>query len=644
MNAPFAAESKSDAERAAKVTEIAGSCIDVTSVRPGKNVEQIGVVKYLRNRGIDPFTMPGSIKRRTRGAASRGHGALVGLCTDDAGNICGTHEINITRDGNKTKDAHGTGVEKRSHGRVQGNPVRMPACGRDKETLIVSEGIENALSIWQATSIETWASVGSGMMQYLPVPKGRTVFIFRDGDEPGSPADQNINRAIHAFQMRGANVRLATPPQGKDANDLLVEGGFKALQERLLCSVEPPFDILADAQQQQTPPEPLLFEKLFDFVPEELPARDWIIPGLLERGQAHIMPGHGGSAKSLLGIGIGMACTFLKKFGKWEPRRKLDGTPYRIAIVNLEDDVTEQQRRVAAMLQTAAFAGVDYKTFAENCLTLRRDGLTLVEKDDKGGIKTTQLYSDLVGALREFKADVVILDPLAELTLGMDENSAEMHELHAAIRRMARSLNAAVIVVHHFNKGGNATNQNSFRGSTTLGAGPRATLNVEKMNEDDAKQFGINDAERPSYIKTYIAKANYTATGVTQWFQIVPKTLPNAEQVAALEPWNPPKDDIIDMAAWPQRDAFLDAIERGEYTNARTGRTTKRADHLLNNISYGGFTLKQAQTVLDTLLAKGMLGVGTAKNKSRQDFEKLIVRNRTVFDAQPDFIGEGCNA
>ncbi len=50
----------------------------------------------------------------------------------------------------------------------------------------------------------------------------RTVIIAADGDEPGSPAAESVEKAASRFYHEGRKVKIARPPAGYDFNDLLM--------------------------------------------------------------------------------------------------------------------------------------------------------------------------------------------------------------------------------------------------------------------------------------------------------------------------------------------------------------------------------------------------------------------------------------
>ena len=97
--------------------------------------------------------------------------------------------------------------------------------------------VETALSVWQATGNETWACLGIGNIARAPVPEGATVIVARDGDPPGSKADNQLRHAVTVLRKRGCTVTVAEPPTDKDFNDVLVEGGDTAVRTIIVAAV-----------------------------------------------------------------------------------------------------------------------------------------------------------------------------------------------------------------------------------------------------------------------------------------------------------------------------------------------------------------------------------------------------------------------
>jgi RecA-family ATPase len=198
--------------------------------------------------------------------------------------------------------------------------------------------------------------------------------------------------------------------------------------------------------------------------------------------------------------------------------------------VGIEDDVIEQRRRMFALLKTPDLEGIRIRedTLFESggaFFTLKCDAATLVERhEDSGKITPSDTFRWLVKEVERLKIDLLIIDPLVEITEGINENdNAHMQKVMAVLRVLAREKNLHLNVVHHFNKPGEANNPGAVRGGSSIINAARLCINLEKANDKDCDAFGIDDVDRHNRIKMVIPKANNSATGAVHWFAIEPK-------------------------------------------------------------------------------------------------------------------------
>ena len=174
---------------------------------------------YFRERGLKPG--PDGWPASLRYHAGLRHGptglllpALVAAVTiwPDR-NVVGLHRTFLRVDG---KDKAPVSSNKMMIGKCAGGAVRLAPA--DPE-LVLSEGLETALSVQQATGKAVWACLStSGLKSVILPPEVETVTIAADADEPGEEAAQ---AAARRFIAEGRTVKIARPPQGMDFNDLL---------------------------------------------------------------------------------------------------------------------------------------------------------------------------------------------------------------------------------------------------------------------------------------------------------------------------------------------------------------------------------------------------------------------------------------
>jgi putative DNA primase/helicase len=91
------------------------------------------------------------------------------------------------------------------------------------ESILVTEGIETALSVMQVMNMTAWAALSAIGIANLELPSTvREVTLCIDGDQVSEDAAAKASRR---WLLQGLQVRIARPPPNKDFNDMLMESG-----------------------------------------------------------------------------------------------------------------------------------------------------------------------------------------------------------------------------------------------------------------------------------------------------------------------------------------------------------------------------------------------------------------------------------
>jgi putative DNA primase/helicase len=142
--------------------------------------------------------------------------ALVTRGTD--GTAIAVHRTFLARDGRNKAPVR---PDKMMLGPCRGGAVRLGSVG---DRLMISEGIETALSGMQATGEPTWAALSTSGLRALELPADvREVIVLADGDDAGESAALD---AAMRWKREGRCVRIARPPWGFDFNDVLRGGSL----------------------------------------------------------------------------------------------------------------------------------------------------------------------------------------------------------------------------------------------------------------------------------------------------------------------------------------------------------------------------------------------------------------------------------
>lgn len=142
----------------------------------------------------------------------------------------------------------------------------------------------------------------------------------------------------------------------------------------------------------------------------------------------------------------------------------------------------------------------------------------------------TEAFKPLGEYLRCLKesnqVNLIVFDTLSRLHY-LDENSnRDMSAVISWFERLARYLNAAVLVLHHDNKSSmnNALkeetgNTAAIRGASALGANVRWHASLRTMTCAEAEKYGIDEEERKNYLRIELDKTSYSPPQPGAWLK-----------------------------------------------------------------------------------------------------------------------------
>jgi len=170
---------------------------------------------YLRSRGLH-LPIPESIRfaRLPYGKKGRQHPCLIAAVASHQDKLIGIQRTYLTASGSGKAAVP---KPKLSLGRVGGGAIRLAPGAVD---LIVTEGLEDGLTLQQEIGRAVWVAAGASMLPLMLFPAGvRSVAIGGDNDETGRAAAEN---AAATFAGRGLSTRMFFPVGAKDFNEELM--------------------------------------------------------------------------------------------------------------------------------------------------------------------------------------------------------------------------------------------------------------------------------------------------------------------------------------------------------------------------------------------------------------------------------------
>ena len=170
---------------------------------------------YLHSRGLYPTG--GWDGLRTSILHYPGVGprpALIAPIDGLDGSLVGLHRTYLDHGGSKLDVAS----PRLTLGQARGCAIRL---GQVTNELVVCEGLEDGLTLYQEWGIPVWVAGGASFMPAMAIPGGITsLIIAADNDEAG---DRAAYRTADALSTGGREISIARPSPGfKDFNDQLL--------------------------------------------------------------------------------------------------------------------------------------------------------------------------------------------------------------------------------------------------------------------------------------------------------------------------------------------------------------------------------------------------------------------------------------
>lgn len=305
------------------------------------------------------------------------------------------------------------------------------------------------------------------------------------------------------------------------------------------------FHMAAQAMPGQAPPlstaydlaetEPLTATP---FDPEKfktLEPRRWVYGHFLIRRFLSVMGAPGGAGKTTYAMSVGV-CVALN--------RPLLGEPIHEAgpvwIYNLEDPEDEILRRLQAIclhhdISPHALAGRLYLDSG------RTRPLIVAVKLENGSVVAQPVVPEMIAELKRRGIKLFIVDPFVK-SHRLEENRNEQIDFAATLwNHVAAEADCAILLLHHFKKGGMSGEADAFRGASALVDAARAAVSLSTMNEKEASRLGIDEADRRFYVRVDNAKLNLAPPPThAVWLKLNNVQLPNTDKVQAASRWEPP--------------------------------------------------------------------------------------------------------
>ena len=368
-------------------------------------------------------------------------------------------------------------------GRVKGC---YHSIGKPAGLLVICEGYATGASIHEATGHAVAVAFNAGNLLevaqalHQKYPALRLVLAADDDHEThGNPG---LTKATEVARLVGGWLAVPKfpanrPDKATDFNDLHALAGLEAVKAGIDAAVKveasavfPALDSVSEAGTVHHKPEVLLLNGA-DLTPEPL---RWLWDGWLLSGKFHILAGAPGQGKTTIALAFASTVTI---GGRWPDGKRCD--PGNILVWSGEDDPAD------TLLPRLLAAGAD----KARCyfVTGTRINGEVQPFDPARDMAALETQAHRIGGIK-----LLIVDPVVSAVTGDSHKNTEVRRSLQPLVDLASRLDAAVLGISHFSKGGAGSDPASrVVGSIAFTAVARVVLVAAKVKGEEGEDKRI---------------------------------------------------------------------------------------------------------------------------------------------------------
>ena len=339
----------------------------------------------------------------------------------------------------------------------------------------------------------------------------------------------------------------------------------------------------------QIPDAPDLFVSAKSFKDKDVPPREWLISGLIPANTVTLLSGDGGTGKSLLALQLAMSVAT----GSW---RWLDRQPDqgRALYIGAEDDLEEMHRRINDMIFARRITWDDIDDLKLASLA-DRDALLSILDPKTNVLYPSPLWSEIELAIKAHEPKVVILDTLADLYPGNENDRAQARQFIGQLRRVCVENRVTIVLLSHPSLSGMSSGSGTS-GNTAWSNSVRSRLYMQRIID------GGYEADK-SARKITVMKSNYGETGLELVMKYNDGAFEYEGQADSLDRMaNDQKADTVYLR-------LLDQVTKVGMELSATGGANYAPTVFARQSDRDGVTRAQFLAAQDRLLVKGELEI-----------------------------------
>ena len=250
----------------------------------------------------------------------------------------------------------------------------------------------------------------------------------------------------------------------------------------------------------EPPKEEPLFVTASSFADKAVPAREWLVNGLIPANTVTLLSGDGGTGKSLLALQLAISVAIGPDL-PWLDRKIEQGPAFYIGA---EDDKEEMHRRMNDITFGQMINMSDLDHLHLSSLSGKDALLTFVEPRTNV-LHPSPLWERIVSSIQAHQPKLVVLDTLADFYPGNENDRAQARQFIGQLRKVCVEQRTTIVLLSHPSLSGMAAGTGTS-GNTAWNNSVRSRLYMTRVKEDG---FEPDKAVR----KLTVMKSNYGETG-----------------------------------------------------------------------------------------------------------------------------------
>ena len=365
-----------------------------------------------------------------------------------------------------------------------------------------------------------------------------------------------------------------------------------------------------DHTETERPPSPFPATPLNADELNDIPPRELVYGHFLFKKFISAIGAQGGAGKTAYACVVAAAVA--------SGRDLLDETVHEsgaVWIYNLEDPRVELLRRIKAVIvgHKIKWSEIDGRVFLDS----GRDRPLIIAHQKVGLLIAWPQISALIEEIKARNVKLLIIDPFVR-SHKVEENYNDQIDFVASLwAEVADKADCAILLVHHFKKGGLSGDASAFRGATALIDASRAAVTLATMSAEEAQEMGIAEKERWQYIRVDNAKLNLAPPPENAtWLKLEGIDLHNgtagrkSDNVQTVQRWKQKKINPIKTLQPFELNAILDIIQQGPepgvwFTANRRGGSGRWAGNIITQRHE--LSASQAAEIIAAWLKTGLL-------------------------------------